>query len=59
MKRQPSAKASYDRLQHRLQKSLEHVTRLTESTPTPGLMGSPDPNLLKDVLGASEDSHFW
>ena len=59
MKRQPSAKAAYERLQQRLQRSLEHCVRLTESTPTPGLLGTPDPNLLKDVLGASEDSQFW
>lgn len=59
MQRKPSSKSNYEKLASRLQKSLDHITKLTECTPTPSLMAQPDPTILKDLLNECEDSDFW
>lgn len=43
----------------RLNKSLDQVNKLTETTPTPAYAAAPDPNILKNLLDECEDSDFW
>lgn len=52
-------KQQYEKLQERLQKSLDAVNKLTETTPTPAYAAAPDPNILKQLLAECEDSDFW
>lgn len=59
MQRKSALGQSYEKLQARLKKSLEQVTKLTESTPTPTYGSAPDSNILKNLIDECEDSDFW
>ena len=52
-------KGQYEKLTERLNKSLDQVNKLTETTPTPAYAAAPDPNILKNLLDECEDSDFW
>ena len=52
-------KGQYEKLTERLNKSLDQVNKLTETTPTPAYAAVPDPNILKNLLDECEDSDFW
>lgn len=59
MQKKASVRDQYGMLTTRVEKALETVNALCETTPTPNYSAAPDPNILKALLPECEDSDFW
>ena len=59
MQKKSTAKSQLTKLATRIEKALERVNSLCDTTPTPKYSAAPDPTILKDLLAESQDSDFW